>query len=288
MKARAIAAVLILAILVLPRPGFSLLEQMLEIPAPTPQLKLDLDNECLKYEVKWSGFRSAEAWVCAERVGQNYQIKGYARTVGFPRTLWRMDDWGLLETRDDFTLVKYELHDRETFTNLDIFMTFNPGTRVAEIKRVKLGNPDTVKFKQVELFQGFDSAGLAALVRTLDWKPGQRRYFEFTDGAERYVILIVAGPIETVQVGAGSFRAIRLDPYLFRVPRRKGKETPELIQSIKGLQTWKTIAEYARVWLALEGNRPFVLVKGRAFIGEVSLELVDLKAQMPVIPGCGK
>ncbi len=288
MKTRNIAILLILAGLFLPRIGSPLIEQLLEIPAPAPQLKLGFNNECLKYEVKWSGFRAAEAWVCSKTAGQNYQMKGYARTTGLPRTLWRMDDWGEVETDLNFGLVKYNLHTRESFLNLDIEMTYNPAAKVASVKRVKRVNPPSVKFKQIELYQGFEPAGLAALVRNLEWNPGQKRYFEFTDGAERYVILLVAGPVETVTVAAGTFKAIRLDPYLFRVPRRKGKETPELLQSIRDLQTWKQIADYARIWMAVDGARPFVLVKGRAFIGEITLELVDSKAQMPPIPSAGK
>ena len=214
-------------------------------------------------------------------------MKGYAHTIGLPRMLWRMDGWGELETTQNFELVNYTLYDRETFADLDIFMSFNPQTKIASIKR-KNNKTSKIKDKNIELYQGFDAAGLGYLVRTLDWKTGQKRSFEFTDGAERYVILLKAGPIEQVQVSAGKFNAIRLDPYLFRVPRTKSKEKPELIQNIQALNTWKQIAEYARIWMALDGTRPYVLVKGMSFIGEVSLELTDLNAQMPEVPVSGK
>jgi len=263
-----------------PASAFPLLEQILQIPPPEPQYQLDLDGETLKYEVKWSRFRSAEAWVSAKKNGDHYQLKGYAHTIGFPRTLWRMDDWGETELTKNFTLVNYELHTRETFTNLDINMTYDTKTKIATIKRLNLRN-SKLTYKQIELYQGFDASGLACLVRALEWKPGQKRYFEFTDGAERYIILISAGPVEKITVPAGTFDTIRLDPYLFRIPRKKAKEKPETLQSIQAQQTWKKIAEYAQVWLALSGTRPFVLVKGKAFIGEVSMELVEITHGAP-------
>ncbi len=287
MKTNWIKPGLALLALFLPLTGFALLEQLLQIPPPAPDFKLDFGGECLKYEVKWSGFRAAEAWVCTTGAGDQYRVKGYARTLGLPRTLWRMDDWGEVDITRDFRLVNYCLHDREVFSNLDISMTMNPETKVATIKRVNLDKNKT-KYKTVELYQGFEPVGLASLARSLEWKTGQKRYFEFTDGAERYVILISAGPVEQVTVAAGTFNTIRLDPYLFRIPRTKAKEMPELLQNIQQLNTWKQIAEYAKIWMAVDGNRPFVLVKGKAFIGEVSLELVQMNARMPPLPSPGK
>jgi hypothetical protein len=102
-----------------------------------------------------------------------------------------------------------------------------------------------------------------------------KQYFEILDGRDRSIILLEAGQIETVNTKAGNFRAIRIRPFLFNLPRKPKSETPQNLADILDKKTVPGIADWVYFWLALDGSRPIVLAKAYSFIGPVALELVE-------------
>jgi len=252
----------------------ALIEKFLEI-APDYQAKLDFTGEKLKYQAQWMGIKSAQAELIVKSINGNYLIQGFAHTTGWARVLWKMDDWLEVETTRSFQPKTYQFHYREPFIEQDLVLSFDLKNNFACSERIWRNKPKRSR-KEFQLYQGLDPVSLGFLVRSLDWKSGDKRYFEFTDGNERYLILLEAGKIKTIKVPAGSFRAIALVPYLFQLPKKFDRETPELVKKIEKKQSLRSLAQKATIWLALEGTRPFLLVEAISLIGYVSLELVEI------------
>jgi len=271
---RPAVALLILALLAVPLPAFTELEKILEIPPPTPDLKVDFTGEYLKYEASWLGLKAGEAELTVSELNGHYKIAGLSRTTGRARYLYKLDDAVTAETRRDFTPVFYDLQIREPAFKHNRLMWIDRQTKTAKVRTVQAGS-GAMKEKEFEFHQGFDPVSLTFLVRSIDWKPGMKKYFEFIDGRDRSLILLEAGPIQEVKTRAGTFRAIRIQPLLFSLPRRVGKETPELMRQIKNRQGVQGLASWVYFWVALDGNRPIVLAKSYSIIGPVAIELIE-------------
>ncbi len=252
----------------------ALIEKFLEIP-PGYQVKIDFTGENLKYQARWMGIKSAQAELMVKSINGNYLIQSFAHTTGWARALWEMDDWLEVETTRSFQPRTYQFHFREPFIEQDLVLSFDLKNNSACSERI-WRNKTKRSRKEFQLYQGLDPVSLGFLVRSLDWKSGDKRYFEFTDGNDRYLILLEAGKTKSIKVKAGTFSAIELTPYLFKLPRKFERESPKLIKRIEQKQSLRTLAQRASIWLALEGARPFVLVEAISLIGYVSLELVEI------------
>jgi len=261
--------------LAVPLSALGELEKVLKIPPPGPELKIDFSGERLKYDALWIGLKSGEAEINVSSVNGHYKISAFSRTVGPARVLYKLDDAVAAETTPEFAPVSYSLQIREPAFKHNRFMVIDRKTKTANAKRVSVGT-GKVKERVFTFHQGFDPAGLTYLVRTLDWKPGMKQCFEFLDGKDRSLILLEAGPIENVKTKAGTFRAIRLKPFLFILPKTKEKETPELVARIKNKQTNVGFASWAYFWIALDGKRPIILARANSLIGPVALELTSM------------
>jgi len=265
----------ILLMFILPSLGDGMVEKFLQIPPPKPELNINFTGEYLKYEVRWLGIRSGEAELWVEEVNGNYIIKGVSKTVGLARVLWRMDDWIELETTKDLKPIVYKLHLREPTIKADQVMVLDPDSKQAISER-KWINISKIRVRKLDFYQGFDPASLAGLVRTLNWEPGEKKFFELLDGSDRYLVLVEAGPIEQVKTRLNTYQAIRLTPYLFELPHQKDQETSALVEKIEKKMAMKNLAEDVYIWMALTGTRPFVKIWGKAFIGVVEIELLAI------------
>jgi len=279
---RLAVALTILALCAIPLPAFTGLEKILEIPPPRPELKIDFDGEHLKYEASWLGLKAGEAELTVSGLESGYKISAVSRTTGRARYLYKLDDAVFAETLRDFSPVFYDLQIREPAFKHNRLMWIDRRNKIAKVKTVQAAS-GAVKEKEFEFYQGFDPVGLTFLVRSIDWKPGMIKYFEFLDGRDRSLILLEAGPVQEVKTRAGSFRTIRIQPLLFTLPRRLGKETPELMKQIKNREGVQGLASWVYFWLALDGTRPIVLAKAYSIIGPVALELVEMAG--PPAPG---
>jgi len=266
---------IIFLIITLSQSGWAMVEKFLEIPPPKPELNINFAGEYLKYEVRWLGIRSGEAELWVKEENGNYKIKGISKTVGLARVLWRMDDWIELEATKDLKPIVYKLHLREPTIKADQTMVLDPESRQAISERNWI-NISKTRIRKLDFYQGFDPATLAGLVRTLNWEPGEKKFFELIDGSDRYLVLVEAGPIEQVKTRFNTYQAIRLTPYLFELPHKIDKESTALVEKIEKKMAMKNLAEDVYIWMALTGTRPFVKIWGKAFIGEVEIELVAI------------
>jgi len=272
------------AALFLPLSVLGEVEKLLQIPPPRPDFKIDFSGERLKYEASWLGLKAGEAELKVLSEKGHYKIVAASRTTGSSRLLYKMDDAVTAETTPEFAPIFYDLQIREPGFRHNRLMWIDRKNKVAKTRQVPVGS-GKVKEKDFWFYQGLDPVSLTFLVRSIDWKPGMKQYFEFLDGRSRSLILLEAGPVETVKTRAGTFRAIRMSPMVFELPRKLDKETPELLARIRNRESGLRLVSWVYFWIALEGRRPVVLARAYSLIGPVALELVEMSPDLPSGPG---
>lgn len=269
--AKALAALIALS---LPLALGGEVEKILQVPPPKPDISINFAGEQLRYEASWMGITAGEAVLSTTEFNGHYKIEAASHSTGRARYLYKMDDAARAETQKDFTPIFYDLQIREPRFRHDRLMWIDRNQKTAQVKIVQ-ADSGQVKEKFFGFYQGMDPVSLTFLVRTLYWKPGMRQYFEILDGRDRSIILLEAGPVQTITTRAGSFRAIRIQPSLFNLPKKPKNETRQTLADILNKKTVPGIADWVYFWLALDGNRPIVLAKAYSLIGPVALELVS-------------
>jgi hypothetical protein len=251
----------------------------LKIPRYRAELPLSFAGEKLFYEIRWGRIRAAEAELETEYALNSrdiYHVRAMSRTTGMARKLWRMDDWAeIFMDAKRLRPQEYRLYVREIFAHLDMNATFNEEQTQVRVMRVSRENK---KERQFLCHYAYDPGSAAFLIRSLEWKPGQVRWFEIVDGNERHLLIIEAIAEEKVAVQAGLFYAVKLAPILIKLPKYTTREDEQLMDRIHKKEKETDVADEVFVWIAREGTRPIVKTWAKAFIGHVELELVRMES----------
>jgi hypothetical protein len=253
---------------------------LLKIPHYRVESAIPFAGEKLYYEIRWRSFKAAEAQVetsyAAESDEKEYHLVARAQTTGFARKLWRMDDWAEAFTcTSAFRPREYRLHVREIFADFNMSVFFSPDQTQAHSVRIS-----SDRMRKDRLFQchhAYDPGSASFLIRSLEWEPGQTRWFEIVEGNDRHLLIVEAIGDETLTVVAGTFDTVKIVPALINLPKEADREDAKLMEKIQKMEKETHLADEVYVWVARDGKRPIVKTWAKAFIGYLELELVSME-----------
>ncbi len=223
----------------------------------------------VRYRFGWTAFTAAEGDFDFGR-GKNglTRMNVSARTIGFPRTLWRMDTQAVAAmqpaTFRPVSVRQSEVYSGETkATKLD----FTP-EGVVRLREVKPGDGKVAKPKHFEFPDLFDVHSAFHLLRSQRMEPGDIYKVAVYPTTDPYLAQTEVLGRGKVEAGGKKWDAIKLDLKLWKIDDETLKLEP--------YQKFKR----ATVWLSDDANRLLLKVEGEIFVGSVWVELekVDWKA----------
>lgn len=218
----------------------------------------------MSYDFGWTSFRAAEATAVFSQPGDRCQVDLTARTVGFVRTLWRMDAKGTSTVRRD-TLLPIRLRQQEfyrgktTTTQLDFTSQ--------EVTKFRQSLPDdkvAPPLKKFEFPRLLELYGAFLFVRSQELKNGQTFRFVDYPTTAPYLATITVATHETLRTKLGDRRAIKLDVKLQKINRAWALEPHAKFKR-------------ASVWISDDSDRILLKAEAEIFVGTVWAELTRVK-----------
>jgi len=235
-------------------------------------------GERFRYRFSWNGIQAAQA-VWETKPAPNRPGWLYSRAdgtiVGTVAALFSANDYLASCLRaDTFKPETYTVRIRESLDYYDMSVGFNHRAGIASRTRT---TRSLTAAKTYEFSNAYCPVGTALLIRSLPWKTGDERRFEVIDGNDRYLLVVRGGAIENLTVPAGAFRAIRLEPSIFRLPGERSRETARYWQRqrVKDQGRTANMTSFA-MWMQLDPPRAFLKVRTDVFFGHVDMELVEM------------
>ncbi|MDP9292765.1 MAG: DUF3108 domain-containing protein, partial [Verrucomicrobiota bacterium] len=178
----------------------------------------------MTYDFGWATFRAAEATATFSQPNDRHQVDLSTRTVGFVRTLWRMDAKGVSSVHRD-TLLPVSVRQQEfyrgktTTTELD----FTPQS-VAKFRRSLPDDKTPPPRKKFEFPRLLEMYSAYLFVRSQELTNGQTFRFVAYPSTAPYLATIAVAGHETLRTRVGERRAIKLDVKLQKINRAWGLE----------------------------------------------------------------
>jgi hypothetical protein len=225
-------------------------------PAAQPQPRR------LEYRIAWNGIPAAGATVeitPGELAGQqSLVVEARARTNRFVDLFWTFRGTARATLlAEDMTPLQF-VYDREmagtpylTWVDFEADgarSVFIKGSRRRElaVDEANVVDPITAVFR----------------ARLSGARPGDVLRYEIWTGESRYrVQLTVAGP-EPIEVPAGRFRALRVEPEIWKIGREPTRDTR---------------LRQATVWVADDPARTLLRIRSEIFVGAITLDLTELE-----------
>jgi len=220
-------------------------------------------GETLEYQFGWNGIPSATGVAKVERVAINgkeyFALKIASRTNPIIDILWKMRDRGI-SIVDPRTLlpVRHEIFRIENQRRRRQKIIFDHEKRIAYCVREKLDKGEVDKIKLSFQF-AFDPISVSYFMRGLDWKVGDERHVEFIENNHRYVLTIRVVGKERINVAAGTFDTLKVEPKLAKLTG--GGDLKEKLKK-------------AYIWVTDDKRHIPVKLKSAVFIGHVYADLV--------------
>lgn len=258
-------------------------------PYPTGAVKFDTYipepgavqvGESSRFQFGWEGIKAAEAtmsvradakrpgWICVSAAG---------KTIGSAAALYRAEDSvSSCMTASNFKTDVYSIRIRETLDNYDMVINFNHQALTAD--RTKKTPRDTT-IQDFKFSNAYCPIGVYLLIRSLPWKPGDERRFEVIDGYDRDLIVIKALNYETIKVPAGTFKALKIQPSLFVMPKNPKRETAQYWEKQKSKDRKRlTLMKSFSMWMMVDPPRQILRVRTDVYFGHVDMDLMEYKA----------
>ena len=251
----------------------------------TPEPGVVQPGEFAIYQFSWNGIPAARAWVEVRNDPERPDYicaGGEGNILGRVAALYQAEDSiSSCMNATTFKPDQYSIRIRETLTHYDMVIKFDHEAGIAD--RQKKYRRKTTE-KQFHYTNAFCPASVFLYVRSLPWRPGDKRRFEVIDGNERYLLVVEAKEIRKIKVPAGEFRAIRLEPSIFEMPRDHRRESASWWerQKEKDKQRIKLISSF-ELWMATEAPRPVIKMVADVFFGKVEMNLTEFTAPEPAI-----
>ena len=231
-------------------------------------------GEKLKYAFGWNGVRCADLTlnVSEEQVeGKRMIVLNYeGGTRSVIALVWSCEVRGktwlepatLLTVRAERTSDVNKKKKRSTMT-----YDHSRGLATTVVEKLYKNKEST---KQVQFYRhGLDLTSALMVGRLIELPEGKKVALEVVHGDKDYALEITGGPVETVEVEAGTFKAQALDLRVCALTGDKQKRSDE-----------ETKYRSVRVWIAKEGRLPIKL-ESDVFVGQVYVELVSVKRHPP-------
>lgn len=259
-------------------------------PAPYPKDKVSfeiyqpepgvvLPGETFRYEFSWNGIVAAEArWEIKEDPDQEGRIcsEAVGEIVGSVALVYRGKD-SVRSCMDakTFKPETYSVKVREPFDYYDLTVRFNHEKNIADRRKKRKALKS--KNKSFDFTNGYCPVSLALLIRSLPWSPGVERSFEVVDGNDRNLLVLRAEAYEEITVAAGTFRAVRIQPSSFVMPRLRERETPAYWEKQKRKDKERaSLIKNFTLWIGADPPRPFIKIRSDVYFGHIDMELVEM------------
>ncbi len=225
------------------------------------------------YQFGWNDVVAAHAEINFSEHDGRLQLVGTGATTGMVRTLWRFD----VQHRalaDAATLRPISMHqvDETRKKTMTTDLVFNPHGVVRTRTDNRTTKPPTPKTFDFPGLVDLHSALL--LLRSQPLADGAVYRFVVYPATNGYVATITVAGHESVKVGAGSYRAIKLDLQLSKVNKERELEPHKKFRQ-------------ASAWLSDDGDRLLLRIEARVFVGTVfvdlqSVEFTEAQAKPPL------
>lgn len=261
-------------------------------PAPYPEGEVEFESyeveegtvrpgEKTVYRFEWNGINAAEitAGVTEDPGDENrICVSAGGKIIGFPSLLYRAKDSARsCMHKKDLKPGSYSISVRETLTKYDMEVNFDHEAKKAYMEKKK--KPFGKSEKEFEFKNAYGPLSTAALIRSLPWEPGDVRRFDVVDGSERHLLVIEAAGEETITVPAGDYKAIRLQPSVFRMPEKRGKLNAAYWEKQKQKdQERASMIKAFTLWMAKDPPRMFLKARTDVYFGHIDMELVEYQA----------
>lgn len=216
----------------------------------------------LEYRIAWNGIPAAGATVRitpGERAGrESLVVEAQARTNRFVDLFWTFRGTARATLLADGMTPLQFVYDREMagtpyLTEIDFApdgarSVFIKGSRRRELAVDEAGvvDPITAVFR----------------ARLSGAQPGDVLRYEVWTGESRYRVQLTVGGPESIEVPAGRFTALRVEPEIWKIGREPTRDTR---------------LRNATVWVADDALRTLLRIRSEIFIGAITLDLTELE-----------
>jgi len=221
-------------------------------------------GERLEYQFGWNGIPSARAVATVEKTvidGKEYYLMRCSSwTNKLVEILWRMRDRGM-SIVDMVTLqpVHHQIYREENDRRRRHTVKFDHEKKVASCTREKLELDEVDKIK-LSFQYAFDPISVSYYMRALHWDVGDVKRAEFIENNHRYMLTMKVLGRERINVAAGTFRTLKVEPKLTKL-------------SGTGTKLKEKLKE-AYLWVTDDERHIPVKLKSSVFIGHVYADLV--------------
>lgn len=231
------------------------------IPLYEPRFRPFDGGEEALYRGSWNGIpvatadvRTSAIWIDGKKY---YQVRVQARTSKVLDLFWKMRDT-VVSVFEAETLqpYRYSLKQRENRRRIDTKASFHPESNKWRIHRKKGKKNKTYEFVSAGTL---DPVTAVYLARSLDFKVGDRFYFNVFGGKSRYRLTLDVVSRERIELDAGVYEAFKIVPRIKNVT--KSGHAEKLRQ--------------ATVWISADQKRIPLMIASEVFIGNVYIELTD-------------
>lgn len=211
------------------------------------------------YQFGWNDVVAATAEISFGEKGGQLRLIGTGGTVGIVRALWRFDVQHQASA-NPVTLRPLSMHqvDEQRHKTITTDLVFNPDgvTRTRTDNKAKKP-PTPKKFA----FPGLlDLHSALLMIRSQPLIDGSVQRIVVYPATNAYLATITVAGHETVKVGAGTYKAIKLDLKLSKVNKQRELEPHKKFRQ-------------ASVWISDDPDRLLLRIEARVFVGTVFVDL---------------
>ena len=236
------------------------------VPAYQPKYYPFEGGEKAVYRGSWNGLFSvatAEIYTTPAVVGgrQVYRVRVEAKTSRALDLIWKMRDT-IHSTFDAKALnpSSFSFHQRENSRVIDTEARYNESTKRWVVNRQQVGKRR--KSYEFDSQNTLDPLTAIYLARSLDFKTGDRLYFNLFGGRYRYLLELHVERKEPVSLESGkTVEAYRIIPRLQNITKRGYAER----------------LNEAVVWISADERRLPIKLRSKVVFGSVYVELIEDK-----------
>lgn len=223
-------------------------------------------GEKLTYEIGWKSVTAAKAEIWIEKGTFNgieaLKVKAKARTIGFPRRLWKMDGYAeSLMHLKTLKPIKYYMDETENGLRTRMGIDFDHEKKLATSTRKRSGN---TRIRKLFGNNMHDPISMVTMMRSIDMKPGEEKVFQLTEGSHKWFVKLRILKREKITVKAGTFTALKIIPS-FTELRKKARKKPKEPKLKKAV-----------IWVSDDEHKYPLKLESKVFIGRVYAELVKI------------
>jgi hypothetical protein len=215
------------------------------------------------YNFGWNEMTAASAEINFNRRDDRLQLQGSGQTVGFVRALWKFDvrHWAVA---DASTLRPVQMHQVEQVRGKTITtdLAFGPNGVIRTRTDTKSRKPPKPKPFAYPAVLDLHSALL--YIRSQPLADGDVQRIVVYPATSAYLATITVARRETVTVGAGTYKAIRLDLQLSKIGKQRALEPHKKFRR-------------ASVWISDDADRLLLRIEASVFVGTVFAELQSVR-----------